>query len=46
MEGTRSQNKAGGPEVAEAVGTGGKGYQTNCLVHKLADGTGQEVNKY
>lgn len=46
MDGTRSWNKAGGPEGAEAVGTGGEGYQTNCLVHKLADGTGQRINKY
>lgn len=45
-EGTRSWNKVGGPEGAEAVGTGRKGYQTNRLVHKLADGTGQGVNKY
>lgn len=46
MEGTRSRNKAGGPEGAEVVGTGRKGYQTNRLVHNLADGTGQGVNKY
>lgn len=46
LDQAKEWNKAGAPESAKAVGIGEKEYQTNCLVYKLADGTGQGVNKY